>query len=129
MILFFIAMKVSITGIKEIESIVNKDKQPLFYACVQKHAAKLDATMKRKASKGGVFNKGYSKGYTKKTIDLKMNGGISNAEIMAIVAPHTNYASYLEYGTRFMDPEPFVQPSLDEIEEAFIADIERIMSL
>lgn len=129
MILLFSCMSISFNGIKELKDLL-KDRKPLMRECVNKHTSKLENRMKRKAQKGEAFLKGYSKGWTKKTIDAKINGDDSrNYRYVGVVAPHTNYSAYLEYGTRFMDAEPFVEPSIAEQEPEFFKDVKRVIEL
>lgn len=41
--------------------------------------------------------------------------------------PHTDYAGYVEYGTRFQEEQPFVRPAFEEQKKVFINDLNRIM--
>lgn len=41
--------------------------------------------------------------------------------------PHTNYASYVEYGTRFQNAQPFVKPAFNIQKKVFTKDLERLM--
>ncbi len=41
----------------------------------------------------------------------------------AIIAPHTDYAEYLEFGTSRMEARPFMRPALDEHEGEILAAI------
>lgn len=45
----------------------------------------------------------------------------------AIVAPTTHYSVYLEYGTRFMDSQPFIRPAYRIQRQIFKADLKRLM--
>jgi len=51
---------------------------------------------------------------------------ISDKGLKATVAPHTDYASYVEYGTRFTDAQPYIRPSFNEQVVQFKNDLERI---
>lgn len=55
-----------------------------------------------------AYTKGYSTGATKRSTTVRITDG----GLTAIVAPHTAYFSYLEYGTRFMDAKPTLGPAL-----------------
>ena len=69
-----------------------------------------------------AYVKGYSTGDTASSINLHLeNGGMK-----AVVEATMNYDPYVEYGTRFMAPEPIVQPSLDVIGPKFINDLQRL---
>ena len=88
---------------------------------VQKNGVDLTATMKRQTTKSYV--KGYSTGDTAGSINMKvLNGGLT-----VEVATGTSYSPYVEWGTRFMEAEPIVQPSLDVIAPKFYSDLSRVM--
>lgn len=42
------------------------------------------------------------------------------------VGPHTNYAPYLEYGTRFMSPRPTIRPAFLAQSAIFTNDLRRV---
>lgn len=88
---------------------------------VAKNGADLTRQMKAQTTKSYV--KGYSTGDTAGSINLKMTNGGMTAE----VATGTSYSPYVEYGTRYMSPEPIVQPSLDAIAPKFYSDLSRVM--
>lgn len=50
------------------------------------------------------------------------DGGLSGT-----TGPHTDYAGYVEYGTRFQEEQPFVRPAFEEQKKVFINDLNRIM--
>lgn len=69
------------------------------------------------------FTKGYATGQTKRSIGLE----IKDDGLTAQVGPETEYSPYLEYGTRFMEAQPFVRPSLDEQKEKFKRDMQKLV--
>lgn len=116
-------MKISIKGTDLLTKNLSKIKDLEFARkTVKKHGAKLQKTMKDNATPGKIFVKGYSHGETKRSTELEI---IDNG-LTAVVAPNTEYAAYLEYGTRYMEAEPFVKPSLDSVERGFIEDLEKM---
>jgi HK97 gp10 family phage protein len=44
--------------------------------------------------------------------------------VEAIIAPHTEYAEHLEFGTMNMQAYPYMRPALDEHEQEIIAAVE-----
>lgn len=62
-------------------------------------------------------------GQTKRSIELTMKDGGLTAE----VAPGTEYSAYLEYGTRFMEAEPFVGPALNQQMPQFKSDLKKLI--
>lgn len=51
---------------------------------------------------------------------------ISNNGMTVTVAPHTDYAPYVEYGTRYMNAQPYIRPAFNEQKVKFQRDLERI---
>lgn len=47
--------------------------------------------------------------------------------LTVIVEPATEYSPYLEYGTRFMDAQPFVKPAHDAVKGQFKTAIKKLM--
>lgn len=88
---------------------------------VKKRGADLTQTMKAQTTIAYV--KGYSSGDTAGSINLKITNGGLTAEVSA----GTSYAPYVEWGTRYMSPEPIAQPSLDKIKPLFFGDLQRLM--
>lgn len=89
---------------------------------VRKHGGNLQRTMKKNATPGLIFTQGYSRGETKRSISLE----VFDSGLSVRVFPNTNYAPYLEYGTRKMEAEPFVKPSLDKVKDGFLKDLEKM---
>ena len=86
---------------------------------VSQNGAELQSRMQDKAD----FKKGYQTGQTKDSIglDLKDRG------LTAEVGPTTEYHAYLEYGTRFMEAQPFIKPAWEEQVEVFKRDMDRLV--
>ena len=87
---------------------------------VAQNGARLNRQMKAQTTKAYV--KGYSIGDTASSIGL----AIENGGMRAVCALGTDYAWYVEYGTRYMAPEPIVEPSLDIVGRQFISDLTRL---
>ena len=93
---------------------------------VQKNGNDLVRTMKAEtptAYRGGYSGVIQSTGDTAGSIVKEARDG----GLTAAVKPTTNYVQYVEYGTRFMPPEPIAQPSLDKVKPKFLNDLERLM--
>ena len=70
-----------------------------------------------------VFKGGYTIGTTKKSIRGETrDGGFTYAE-----GPTTHYAPYVEFGTRFMDAQPFVRPAFKQQVPAFKSDMKKLV--
>ena len=111
---------IKVTGLDKLEKRL-KDNANLndVKRVVRSNGAELQRKMQRKAD----FSKGYQTGTTKRSIGLE----IKDNGFTASVGPETEYSPYLEYGTRFMDAQPFVKPALDEQEQQFLSDIKKIL--
>ena len=90
---------------------------------VKKNGAELNQKMQRYASPHGSFVKGYSVGTTRRSITTEL----SDEGMTATVEPHTDYSQYLEFGTRFMEAEPFVSPAFNDQKDIFIKDMDNLV--
>lgn len=116
-------MKIIIKGTDSLTKSLSKIKDLDFARnTIKKHGAKLQKKVKQNATPGVIFVKGYATGETKRSTELN----IIDSGLTAKVTPNTEYAAYLEYGTRFMDAEPFVKPALDSIKDGFLKDLEKM---
>lgn len=86
---------------------------------VKHHGSELQRGMQEKAD----FKKGYQTGTTKRSIGLEMTDSGFTAE----VGPETEYSPYLEYGTRFMEAQPFINPALNAQKPKFISDMKKLV--
>lgn len=80
---------------------------------VRFHGGQLAERMKAQTRQS--FKKGYTLGGTASSI----NARITDGGLEARVGPTTDYAEYVEHGTRFMEAEPFVKPAFDVQKERF----------
>lgn len=90
---------------------------------VKRVVRKNGADMTQKMISNADFDKGYQTGTTKRSITLDINDG----GMTASAGPGTEYSPYLEYGTRFMEAQPFVKPAFDVQKEKFKKDMEKLM--
>jgi HK97 gp10 family phage protein len=75
------------------------------------------------AKKGLVFVK--PTGTTKRSIPI--GTGMSDGGFTGFGGPLTEYAYYVEFGTRFMAAQPFVGPAFNTQSPKFKADLERLV--
>ena len=86
---------------------------------VRKNGADLQQKIQEKAE----FTQGYQTGQTKRSVDLVIQDGGFTADS----GPTTEYSPYLEYGTRFMEAQPFVRPALEEQSKKFKSDMQKLV--
>ena len=113
-------MKIEIDGLEELQRKLKDNVQmDDVKKVVRFHGAGLQTSMQQKAD----FKMGYATGETKRSISLEMKDSGLTAE----VGPETEYSPYVEYGTRFMSPQPFVRPAFNQQKEKFKRDIGKLM--
>lgn len=62
-------------------------------------------------------------GTLKRSIGLE----ITDSGMAAEVRPTADYAPYVEYGTRFMEAQPYLKPAFDEQKEKFKKDMKKLV--
>lgn len=93
---------------------------------VKTNGTEMNAKAQRNASFKGHYENGKfvsPTGATKRSIVLEVNNNGMNAKS----APSTEYAPYLENGTRFMAAQPFMKPAFNEQKEVFKRDMDRLV--
>lgn len=58
-------------------------------------------------------------GYLRRTIGYKLKNNGMSARVGANINDNAEYASYVEYGTRYMRAQPYFRPAFDKAEEEF----------
>lgn len=61
------------------------------------------------------------------TLEKSITVEIGQGGYMATVAPHTEYAVFVEKGTRFMYAQPYLFPAWDKNSSQFKKDLESIL--
>ena len=114
-------MSISVRGLKNLGKRLEKctTTEPI-KRIVQTNADRMNANMKKNTQT--AFTKGYSQGTTARSI----NTLISDGGMTASVGPTTDYAGYVEHGTRYMDAEPFIKPALEAQKNIFLQDLGKI---
>lgn len=65
--------------------------------------------MQKNAQPGRIYVKGYSEGNTRDALTLEYKRNVAKVRM------NMPYNEYTEYGTRFMEAEPIIAPSLEEL--------------
>lgn len=87
---------------------------------VKKNGSQMQGKMRKNMN--GAYTAGYSTGATARSVTEVY----SNAGFKVTVAPHTKYAPYLEYGTRFMTPRPAIRPAFLAQSAIFTNDLKKV---
>jgi len=112
--------KIKVTGLKELQKAL---KDNVTMDDVKRVVRQNGSEMQRKIQNNADFDKGYQTGTTKRSVGLDIKDGGFTAE----VEPTTEYSPYLEYGTRFMEAQPFVKPGHDEQSKQFKKDMQKLV--
>ena len=109
-------MHVKIKGAKELAAELQKKRiLDAVKMVVRLNGAQLQEKAVRKAP--------VDTGTLKRSIGLTIDDGGMAAQ----VEPTVEYAPYQEYGTRFMEAQPFVGPAFREQKEIFKRDLDRLV--
>lgn len=112
--------KIKIEGLEELEE---KLKANITLDDVKHVVRQNGSELQRRMQSKADFKKGYQTGTTKRSIGLE----IKDAGFTAEVEPETEYSPYLEYGTRFMEAQPFVRPAFEKQAEQFKRDMGKLV--
>lgn len=112
--------RITVKGLEELEK---KLKENVTMNDVKRAVRENGKELQKKMQEKADFKMGYQTGTTKQSIGLEIKDGGLTAES----GPETEYSPYVEYGTRFMDAQPFVRPALEEQAQQFKSDLQKLM--
>ena len=112
--------KIYFEGLEDLNKKLKKNvKMDTVKKVVNQNGIELTREMVKKAE----FKKGYQTGTTKRSIALSLE----NNGLTAVVEPATEYSPYLEYGTRFMEAQPFVGPAFNIQKGSFKSNMKKLV--
>lgn len=99
---------------------------------IEKHGTEMQRKAIINASKfrGHYEGRGKNKHFVKPTGATKRSISVNSSKVGRFkykVAPGTDYAAYVELGTRKMSAQPFIKPAFDEQKVQFKNDLERLV--
>jgi HK97 gp10 family phage protein len=99
---------------------------------VEKHGEAMQKKAVNNASRfrGHYEGRGKNKHFVKPTGATKRSISVNSGKIDRFkyrVAPGTDYAAYVELGTRKMSAQPFIKPAFDDQKRLFKNDLERLV--
>lgn len=112
--------KLTVKGLDKLEK---KLKENVTMDDVKKVVRHHGQELQRQIQNNADFTQGYATGTTKRSIGLEFTDSGFTAE----VEPTTEYSPYLEYGTRFMEAQPFVKPGYNVQKEKFKRDMQKLV--
>ena len=119
--------KIKLEGMEKLQVKLKKNVQMSDVKRVVKaNGAALQEAAQRKAPVGTPQSTGipgYVGGTLKRSIVLEIRDGGLTAE----VAPTAEYAAYVEYGTCYMNAQPYMRPSYNQQKEKFKSDMKKLV--
>ena len=109
--------KVKIVGIEKLQKKLKKNVRMDDVRRIVRHNG---AEMQTKAQQNAPVDTGH----LKRSIGLNMTDSGMSAE----VEPTAEYAPYPEFGTRFMEAQPYLKPAFDDQKEKFKKDMKKLVN-
>jgi len=98
----------------KIAAIITKASGPGLQAALMEGGKLIETGCKQHA----MFSQGYQTGRLKGSIVAEAQG-----KDTVIIAPHTEYATYVEFGTYKMAAQPYMKPGFESSRDAAVAHI------
>lgn len=118
--------KIKLEGMEKLQVKLKKNVQ---MSDVKRVVRKNGSELQKKAQKNAPVGTpqstgipGYVGGTLKRSIGLDITDGGMAAE----VEPLAEYAAYVEYGTRYMNAQPYLKPAFNEQKEKFKQDMRKL---
>lgn len=111
-------MGVKLSGMKELRNSLNSQSNisKIVAPVVRQNGAELQQKAQRCAP--------VDTGNLRRSIQLSIKDNGMTAEVAAAA----EYSAYVEYGTRFMNAQPYVKPAFNEQKDIFINDLKKAMN-
>lgn len=118
--------KIKLEGMEKLQVKLKKNVQ---MSDVKRVVRKNGSELQKKAQKNAPVGTpqstgipGYVGGTLKRSIGLDITDGGMTAE----VGPLAEYGVYVEYGTRYMNAQPYLKPAFNEQKEKFKQDMRKL---
>ena len=127
------SLRFELKGLEELQTKLKKvSKMEEVERIVEKHGVDMQRKAVDNASKfrGHYEGRGKSRRFVRPTGATKRSISVNSGKIGRFkyrVAPGTDYAAYVELGTRKMSAQPFIKPAFDEQKKLFKNDLERLV--
>jgi bacteriophage protein of unknown function (DUF646) len=126
-------VRFELKGLKKLQKKLQKvAKMEEMERIIEKHGTEMQRKAIINASKfrGHYEGRGKNKHFVKPTGATKRSISVNSSKVDRFkyrVAPGTDYAAYVELGTRKMSAQPFIKPAFDEQKKLFKDDLERLV--
>ena len=127
------SLRFELKGLENLQTKLKKvSKMEEIERIVEKNGVDMQRRAVNNASKfrGHYEGRGKNKHFVKPTGATKRSISVNSSKIDRFryrVAPGTEYAIYVELGTRKMSAQPFIKPAFDNQKEEFKKDLERLV--
>lgn len=127
------SLRFELKGLEKLQTKLQKvAKMEEVERIVEKHGVDMQKRAVTNASKfrGHYEGRGKNRRFVKPTGATKRSISVNSSKIDRFkyrVAPGTDYAAYVELGTRKMSAQPFIKPAFDEQKRLFKNDLERLV--
>lgn len=127
------SLRFELKGLEELQTKLKKvSKMEEVERIVEKHGVDMQRKAVNNASKfrGHYEGRGKSRRFVRPTGATKRSISVNSGKIGRFkyrVAPGTDYAAYVELGTRKMSAQPFIKPAFDDQKRLFKNDLERLV--
>lgn len=116
------------TKIVGMEKLQAKLKKGVSMDKVKHVVRKNGSELQKKAMRNAEFKGHYEgKKFVKPTGKLKGSIMLDVTDVTAVVEPTAEYAPYVEFGTRYMDAQPYLGPAFNEQKEKFKRDMNKLV--
>ena len=119
--------KIKVVGMEKLQKKLKKNIQMEdVKRQVRKHGGQLQTKAQQNAPVGTPESTGIP-GYIGGTLKRSIGIDITDGGMTAEVEPTAEYAPYVEYGTRFMEAQPYLKPAFDDQKEKFKKDMKKLV--
>lgn len=119
--------KIKVVGMEKLQKKLKKNiNMEAVKKKVRQHGGQLQEKAQRNAPVGTPESTGIP-GYIGGTLKRSIGIDITDGGMTAEVEPTAEYAPYVEYGTRFMEAQPYLKPAFDDQKEKFKKDMQKLV--
>ena len=127
------SLQFELKGLEKLQAKLQKvAKMEEVESIVEKHGVEMQkkAVINASRFRGHYEGRGKNRRFVRPTGATKRSISVNSSKIDRFkyrVAPGTDYAAYVELGTRKMSAQPFIKPAFDEQKVQFKNDLERLV--